>query len=521
MKIEFRCPHSLHTLRVWMALLTVLLCAGASLSARAQGVNPQDYTRITQVPRAEMDAWLRQEVTASGGDWSKDRYHFYIGFSTGHFGQDPVHAIAMRRVAFSLMNNSLAVGDRVTPIAWEMTTWDVGPSVTLTNDPATRAEFVNRVPYAPHAGSQGGHDIERVLYETITKSIPADETHSAVVLLLTNSNASQSPTGEKASLFGADNPELTQALQAGGYRLPLVRKEFRLQAGTQPVTVSLTALFPKKLVSLPDAPGTPRYPTFARETWQPAMDKPAAAETLPNPTRPNASPVTNSDESKRVAAAANSGAPDRKGIPLWVWALVALIILAIVAALIMKSRGAATKPLVAAPKAPPLGPQPIPIPGSLTVIIGPNTQPLDSLKTLTTASAWTLEREADGKVLLVDVLKPTGTGNVNNAAPVGGSAPTAPAGSSAPAVPSGSVATSAAAMAAPTPLAKLAFDAKRVLRVEVEGGAQFVKLQGTAADQCNSRLLVIEPGKKVFGRVLPPDTSVETRIEINYDTPKG
>lgn len=475
-------------------MLAALLCLGAPAPGRAQEINPQDYTRITQVPRAEMDAWLRQEVAASGGNWDKDRYHFYIGFSTGHFGQDPVHAIAMRRVAFSLMNNSMAVGDRVTPIAWEMTTWNVGPSVTLTDDPATRAEFVNRVPYAPHAGSQGGHDIERVLYETITKSVSAEEAHSAVVLLLTNSNASQSPTGERASLFGADNPKLTQALRAGGYRLPLVRKEFRLQAGAQPVTVSLTALFPKKLVSLPDAPGTPRYPTFARETWQPATDKPAAAETLPNPTQPAGSTQSSTHSAPSHGAAPP---PSERHTSVWVWILGALILLAIVAALVLLSRRAATKPIEAAPKAPPLGPQPTPIPGSLTVIIGPNEQPLDSLKTLTTASAWTLQREADGKVLLADVLKPTGT------APVGSSAPATPA---AP---------------APTPLAKLTFDARRVLRVEAEGGAQFVKLQGTAADQSNSRLLLIEPGKKVFGRMLPPDTSVETRIEINYDTPKG
>jgi len=174
--------------------------------------------------------------------------------------------------------------------------------------------------------------------------------------------------------------------------------------------------------------------------------------------------------------------------------VVALVVLAIIAAVMMLSRRAATKPVEKAPKAPPAGPQTVPIPGSLEVIIGPNTQPLPSLKALTTVSAWTLQREADGRVVLADVLKQTGG---------------APPSAATPAVP------------APTPLAKLAFDAKRVLRVEVEGGAQFVKLQGTAADQCNSRLLVIEPGKKVFGRVLPSDASTETRIEINYDVPKG
>ena len=471
-----------------------MLCVGVTAPGRAQNVNPQDYTRITQVPRAEMDAWLRQEVETSSGDWDKGRYHFYIGFSTGHFGQDPVHAIAMRRVAFSLMNNSLAVGDRVTPIAWEMTTWNVGPAVRLTEDPATRMEFVNDVPYAPHAGSQGGHDIERVLYETVTKAIPANERSSAVVLLLTNSNASQSPTGEKASLFGADNPQLAEALQSGGFRLPLVRKEFRLQAGAQPVTVAVTALFPRHLVSLPDAPGTPRYPTFARETWQPANDKPAASETLPEPTQPDGSAHGSPSSQAGTPHTTPPPPPDHSGISPWVWIVVALVVLAIIAAVMMLSRRAATKPVEKAPKAPPAGPQTVPIPGSLEVIIGPNTQPLPSLKALTTVSAWTLQREADGRVVLADVLKQTGG---------------APPSAATPAVP------------APTPLAKLAFDAKRVLRVEVEGGAQFVKLQGTAADQCNSRLLVIEPGKKVFGRVLPSDASTETRIEINYDVPKG
>jgi len=391
------------------------------------------------------------------------------------------------------MNNSLAVGDRVTPIAWEMTTWNVGSPIRLTEDPATRMEFVNDVPYAPHAGSQGGHDIERVLYETVTKAIPDNEKSSAVVLLLTNSNASQSPTGQTASLFGADNPQLAEALKSGGFRLPLVRKEFRLQAGAQPVTVSVTALFPRKLVSLPDAPGTPRYPTFARDTWQPANDKPAEADKLPNPTQPEGSAHSGAPSSHPGTLQTPPPAPDHSGIPPWVWIVVALVVLAIIVA-VMLSKRAATKPIEKAPKAPPAGPQTTPIPGSLEVIIGPNTQPLASLKTLTTVSAWTLQREADGRVVLADVLKPTGT---------------APGTAAAPATP------------AATPLAKLAFDARRVLRVEVEGGAQFVKLQGTAADQCNSRLLVIEPGKKVFGRVLPSDTPTETRIEINYDVPKG
>ena len=69
-------------------------------SGRAQEVNPQDYTRITQVPRAEMDAWLKQEVAASGGNWNKDRYHFYIGFLDRAFrpGSGSCHRDAARGI---------------------------------------------------------------------------------------------------------------------------------------------------------------------------------------------------------------------------------------------------------------------------------------------------------------------------------------------------------------------------------------------------------------------------------------
>ena len=492
-----------------MSLFVLLLCGAAGASALAQDIDPHDYARITQVPRAEMDAWLRQEATASGGKWDTDRYHFYIGFSTGHFGQDPVHAIAMRRVAFSLMNNSLAVGDRMTPLAWEMNTWNVGPAVTLTEDPASRMQFVDGVPYAPHTGSQGGHDIERTLYETITKSIPADEKGSAVVLLLTNSNASQSPTGERASLFGADNPQLAHAIEAGGFRLPLLRKEFQMQAGGRPITVALTALFPKKLVSLPGAPTTSRYPTFARETWQPTTDLPAAADTLPNPTR--AAPA----ERAHTAAGLDT-TPAPRSIPIWVWILAALALFAIVAAIaVYYSRRKLSLPGDPVAKTPAV-PSAASLPGSLTVTLGPTEQELVSLQKLTTASAWTLLREADGKVVLADV--PASSGGAPNRA-------VAPAGSASNSVVPPTVAVPAspvvAGVPAPTVLAKLAFDPRRVLRVEAELGAQFMKLQGTAADQSNTRLLLIEPGKKVFGRVLPPDTAAETRIEINYNLPKG
>ena len=463
------------TFRRWIRLMAVLLFTGLSIQGWSQNISTQDYSRITQVPRAEMDTWLKQEVAASGGNWNKDRYHFYIGFSTGHFGQDPVHAIAMRRLAFNLMNNSLAVGDRVTPIAWEMKTWNVGSSVTLTNEAASRTEFVNGVPYAPHAGSQGGHDIERVLYETITKAIPPEEIHSAIVILLTNSNASQAPTGERASLFGADNPQLAEAIRQGMFRLPPSRKEFQLHAGEQSVTVALTALFPQKLTSLSDAPNAPRYPTFARETWQPLTDRPAATEILPNLVRPDTSYSS--------------------GISGWVGGVAALVAVMVVVFL-LRSYSRKSLPLKTAKRA---GTatllQPTAYPGSLTVTIGPDAQ---TLQPLTSASRWILLRDEAGKVTLT--VAPTTSANTTGNRLDN---------------------TEGDASQAIMPLAELAFDEKRHLRIEAVSGVKFIELQGTAASQSDSRLLLLGAGKRAFCRVQPPDTNAKIRFEVVYDAQKG
>ncbi len=460
------------------SLLLVFGVLAAPSPGRAQQPDVQDYSRITQVPRAEIDAWLKQEVRQSGGDWSRNRYHLFVGFSTGHFGQDPVHAIAMRRVAFSIVNNSLAVGDRVTPIAWEMETWDTGSAVTLTEDPATRAEFANRVPYTPRSGSNGGHDIERALYETITKAVPAEEAGSAIVLLLTNSNASQAPTGEKARLFGANNPQLEEAIRKGKYRLPMVRKEFRLEAGSHAVTVAITALFPEILVPLPGSPDTLRYPTFTRDSWQPSADRPAFTERLPNETK-----VAVQVFSPLRSARASPAAP-RPGVPSWVWAVVALAIIGIlllVRAQSAKGGAPSTDPAVAAKT--PSAASGRPIPGSLTVTIGTKEQ---TLQPLTSESRWTLQRDDAGAVSLVSA---TPNSDAKEPAPAPG-----------------------------TPIAQLEFDNSRNLRVGADSGAQFVDLNGPDPAKLDSRSLTIAPGTKTFCRIVPVGSTTRTRFEVAYNT---
>jgi len=473
---------------VVLALLAVALAG----HCYAQDTKGGDYSTVTQVPREAIDTWLKQQVSASGGDWTNGRYHFYVGFSTGHYSSDPVSAIAMRRLAFGVMNNSLAVGDTLEAIAFEMTNAQFGLPVTLDHNPESRGQFVNAVPYAARAGSKGGHDIERALFETIQK-IPAEEYHSSIVLLLNKDNASQAPEKEEASLFGADNRQLAAAIQKAGFRTPPERKVFQMQSGSNAVTVAITALFPAQLASIAGTFG-PRYPTFPRETWQPTQDAPSQSEALPNPVvQPPPPSPPHTDGSSGVIVTD----PEHHGISRWVWILLLLIVLAIVAFLIFGKKAGVQKPL--APVAAAALPKLETIPGALRLTIGPDEQ---TVTPLPRNGVWELGKTSDGKVTLAEVLPATPVA-VPTPTPIQTAAETAP--------PVVTPATST------TPLARLKFNADRTLLVEAQSGAQFTESQGTAAVGSDSRTLKIEPGKRLLCRVLPPDASTKVRFEIVYE----
>lgn len=475
--------------QIVFAALTVLLVM-MQTGAHAQETQAGDYARVTGVPREAMDKWLKEEVAKSGGDWDNGRYSLYIGFATGHYSSDPTSAIAMRRLAFGLMNNSLAVGDKVTSVAFEMRAYQFGDSITLTEDPESRKQFVNSVAYAAEADSKGGHDIERALCQTVQK-IPESEYGSSIVLLLNKDNASQAPQGENVTLFGQNNGLLLAAINKGEFRSPPERKVFQWQSGASSLTVAITALFPKKLVSLPGTFG-PRYPTFPMETWQPAGDRPAAAE-APNPVKPAQTGPTPPN-----TAGGTPAAPTRSGTPWWVWLVLLLVVAGVILFLVLGKRSGVQRPLQAVPAA--VTPKLETLPGSLRVTIGPDEQ---TISPLTKGASWALARKANGSVTLTDLLGATVTKGTGAASSPGASPP-APVN-----------------MEMGTPLAKLTLSDDRSLRVEADSGAQFAELQGTAADRSDSRALIIEPGKRLLCRVQPPDAGTKTRFEIVYDTGQG
>ena len=473
----------------YLVRLVAILAAvcGLAVNSGAQNGAPQDYSRVSAVPRAELDAWIKEQAAASGADWNNGRYTFYIGFATGHYGTDPVSAIAMRRAAFSLMNATLAAGDRLVPEAFEMNLAQPGEPITLTSDPATRARFVDEVPYTSIPESHGGHDIERALYETL-QHIPASETASSVVLLLNKDNASQAPTGANASLFGSDNPQLKQAIVKGGFRPTPVRKQFQMQSATGPVVVAVTALFPAHMASLPGSFGA-RYPTFPLSTWQPLADAPASANEVPNPV--SASPSTAEPHAPNPTPADQTTA--HKGLPGWLIPLVLLILVAAAAIAIFGKRAGvqAARPVgaaAAAAKARPVHTSKPALPGTVKISVAANEFVFPELRA---DSAWALFTTPAGETRLIDLTPPAEGGE---AAAVPGDAQVS---------------------------ARLSLTPEGALLAMAEIGSQFVELQGTDLARSDSQKLTIAPGKRILCRVLTASTGAKVRFEAVYELQKG
>jgi uncharacterized membrane protein YgcG len=502
-------------IRLWMA---VWVCMGLIFGARSSQAQAgkDTYSKVYEVPRQQINDWLKGEVTRSGGDWGKDRYAFLVGFSTGHYGQDPVHAIAMRRLAFSLLNNTLTAGDRVASFAWEMQAWDKSDYTPLTTDPQTRREFVEHVPYSPQQGSKGGHDTERALFDALTTAVPPEQANSTIILLLTNSNQSMGPTGEKRALFGKNNPKLAEAVAKLGYRTPPSRQSFTLKTEGRDLNVDITALFPKSLKSLPDAPDTPRYPTFARNSWQPQEDMPAESEKLPNAAAATgsgsgggggngdgsgggngggggagngsgggggaggsgANGANGSGATNTVAGAPGQDGKDGKdsGIPWWVWLILVLILLAVAAfaaKAMMKPKQPQPVTAVAAPAGKPL-------PGAIEVVIGAKSL---TLQPLNTAQQWTLYREGDALAVFdpqAEMEKPERERRN------------------------------------PPALATLRFDDKRRLEVQAEPDTQFLELRGVNIADSNNRVLHVAAGERLFCRAAVAGMPTPARLELIY-----
>ncbi len=467
--------------RVLPLFVALFAFLGVSNIARAQKA---------EVPRAEIDSWLKAAIKENGGNWDKGRYAFYVAFQTSQNAQEADLGNAMKYFAFDILNNSLAVGDKVIAVGYEMQSTPFNEPIQLTDDPGTRQKFVDEIPQSTQPGSHGGHDIDRAMIDAI-KQIPSNEANSSIILVLSKDGASQMPQGSAGSrLVGEESAEFKSAKLANGYQPHLNKEQFTISTGGVNKQVHVTALFPKKLTSLA-SDGTSRYPTFPRETWVPKNYAPDPGEKLPNDTKQQSS-VTQPVAPKTI----NTAEHDKGGIPIWVWIILALIIIGVIVFMMIGKKSGVQKPLKPVAGTPQVTKIET-IPGSLRVTIGADEQMLSPLPK---AGKWTISKSSEGVVSLTeDALPPVAT------------------------IEPGTSTTSSTQTAtiAGTVLARLIISEDRSLKADAEAGAQFAEIQGTAGDRSNSRSLNLEPGKRVLCRLLSADGSSKTRVEIVYDTQTG
>jgi hypothetical protein len=206
---------------IWLACAT--LGRGFAQGAREAVVDPGSVNRAT----AQLTRYLSDRVRGAGGDLGKQSVYLVIGLSTGHFSADPARAEAARQLAGALAKNMLAPGDVFRTYAYEMDVWrQTGPfAIDRQED---RASLIQRLgqhdfwPLTPMAGSQGGHDTERVL-ERVANDLHglSPPCSNYVIVLLSNYAASVAPTGTMVAGLGENSQEYQTALQQiGAVRQP-------------------------------------------------------------------------------------------------------------------------------------------------------------------------------------------------------------------------------------------------------------------------------------------------------------
>lgn len=167
---------------------------------------------------------LRDAILSAGGRPADQAVHLVIGFSTGHFADDPLQAEAARLTARHLADRLLVPGDIVSVFAWELGIWDHSAEGTWgVQVRDSSVSFINRVtdmmPLGPAKGSEGGHDTELAIVEAFDR---LGHEGNVVIVLLTNYAASVRGRPDQA-LIGPNDPRYLESM-ARAYRAPSVNR---------------------------------------------------------------------------------------------------------------------------------------------------------------------------------------------------------------------------------------------------------------------------------------------------------
>jgi hypothetical protein len=141
-----------------------------------------------------------------------------LGFSTGHFGLDPLAAEAARKIAWEAIDNLLVAGDRLSVYAYELEIWDEKDKTVPENHGPQKDELQDLFPLTHRAGSEGGHDTELALVDITNRLGNASD---AVIVLLANTAASIAIPDRKP--IGTNDPRYKAILRSWN-RLPAVNE---------------------------------------------------------------------------------------------------------------------------------------------------------------------------------------------------------------------------------------------------------------------------------------------------------
>jgi hypothetical protein len=262
-------------LLVW-TLVLVMTC-----NSQHERKQPQlDEESLHQAYRALAEQ-IRQEVHSRGGDVDKQRVHWVLSFSTGHFAADPTAAQAARYLAKKLVEDLAKARDSVSAYAWEMDVWDHLPgaprTVIVQSKSPRDMELINKLwPRTPRRDTVGGHDTERAIVE-ITRALGS--VSDAVLVLFTPTAASVAAPNTK--VLGQNHPDYQSVLEhwdrvQGATAPPGASKQIQyrvIKPSGEIVnrTMDLVVLVPKQFISVSsiEAPQTVTatdVPTAIRKT---------------------------------------------------------------------------------------------------------------------------------------------------------------------------------------------------------------------------------------------------------------
>jgi len=242
------------------ALLVWTLLLGITCHSQHERKQPQlDEESLHQAYRA-LASLIRQEVHSRGGDVGKQRVHWVLSFSTGHFAADPTAAQAARYLAKKLVEDLAKAGDSVSAYAWEMDVWDHLPGTSRTVVVQSKSprdmERINKLwPRTPRRDTVGGHDTERAIVE-ITRMLGS--VSDTVFVLFTPTAASVAAPNTK--VLGQNHPDYQSVLEhwdrvQGATAPPGASKQIQyrvIKPSGEVVnrTMDLVVLVPKQFISV-------------------------------------------------------------------------------------------------------------------------------------------------------------------------------------------------------------------------------------------------------------------------------